>query len=678
MTVGVQASEVANMEAAIFEDLKGLFVLAAVFMLGWFSCRPGSRLAGFAVRGIQGQVLTASTAKHICEDEEQYQAKPPSLLVSLKEAEFATSPKTVTDPWTNAVAVAIPIEDPLGAEVSSLVTPSSPDSVLAGVAAAECGAHGSAFELTAMDEQMHSFAERHDLSACQRLWRRWPAGLTPSSDTLAEVASAARCAAVSIADADFVLAVAERFGDVTLAETALCAGSRLCSAAWLAAAGARLYAAGVPETPEHAVAVARAYGRERRPDLAVDLWQAQSEMQSECGLDSSASVLPAAELYSAALEVCVGFGDFESALRLTKSACWHAPATSMGQAAFLALSRWLARRQDLHSAQECIRAAQRTGSVVDLATFRAVLKAAARNADMTQARAIFREMISTGLEPDFSTFAAMIRGYCSAGDMDQAMAYLHNMRQGGMSPDGPLFDSLLEGCAHRRLPDLAGQVLADMEAAGVRPSSATLAILVRLHAARGDLEEGLALYQELSQCHGLEPDSHTMGTLVCTCLTSGRHDLAMMAYQNLSSAGCRATARTFEDLIVSCLSYGDLDFAVRLLDEALCLTQPTQQEEDVTPEGAGTSIAQRKPRVFLEPKVIEDVLRLIGRRRLSKSLGMPLVMRLQAAGVMVPEHLAEAMLDCAQQPDQKLLSPLEQRCNERQSWCRSAPSAEPL
>lgn len=672
MTVGMQASEAANMEAAVFEDLKGMLVLVAVFMVGWLSCRPGSRLAGFAVRGIQGQVLTEKTAKKI-RDDEQYETKSSSPIVSLKEV------SEVPEPWAPAVAAAITVEGSLEAEVSSPATP-SPDCVLASVAAAECVAHGSAFELTAMDEQMRSFAERHDLPACQRLWRRWPAGLTPSSDTLAEVASAARCAALTIADADFVLAVAERFGDVPLAEAALCAGSHLCSAAWLAAAGARLYAAGVPETPEHSVALARAYGRERRPDLAVDLWQAQFALQTEGGFDSNTSVLPAAELYSAALEVCVGFGDFESALRLAKSANWHAPATNMGQAALLALSRWLARRQDLRPARECIRAVQRTGSVVDLSTFRALLKAAARNADMTQARATFCEMISTGLEPDFTTFTAMIRGYCAAGDMDQAMAYLHNMRQGGMSPDGPLFDSLLEGCAHRRLPGLAGQVLADMEAAGVRPSSATLAILVRLHAARGDLEKGLALHQELSQEHGLEPDSHALGTLVGTCLSSGRHDLALTAYQSMSSAGCRATARTFESLIISCLSYGDLDFAVRLVDEALCLRQPIQLEEGETAVGAGSSIAQQRPswRVFLEPKVIEDVLRLIGRRRLSKSLGVPLVMRLQAAGVAVPERLAEAMLSCSQQTDQKLLSPFEQRRKERQSWCRSALSEVPL
>eukprot|EP00419_Tripos_fusus_P026651 CAMPEP_0172717002 /NCGR_PEP_ID=MMETSP1074-20121228/70025_1 /TAXON_ID=2916 /ORGANISM="Ceratium fusus, Strain PA161109" /LENGTH=154 /DNA_ID=CAMNT_0013541825 /DNA_START=122 /DNA_END=583 /DNA_ORIENTATION=+ len=154
MTVGIQASEAANMEAAVFEDLKGLFVLAAVFMLGWLSCRPGSWLTGSAVKGIQGRVITSKTTKKICKDE-QYQAKPPSPPVSLKEAEFATSRKT--DPWIDAVAAGITVEDSMEAEVLSFVTPSSPDVVLAGVATAECGAHGSASELTAMDEQMHSF-----------------------------------------------------------------------------------------------------------------------------------------------------------------------------------------------------------------------------------------------------------------------------------------------------------------------------------------------------------------------------------------------------------------------------------------------------------------------------------------------------------------------------------------
>lgn len=460
------------------------------------------------------------------------------------------------------------------------------------------------------------------------------------------------------ADANSVLETALASGDAKIADAALSAGVRLCSSSWLTKAYSQLQAAGIPVMPERALDLIRVYGHERRADLAVDLWESHC---AELGLDPAdgeeTEPPPASELYGAALEACARAGDFDTAARAAGSTGWRVPSCRHGQAAFLALSRWFARRQDVGQALMCYQAVRDVSGNADLATHRAVLVASVRSADMAKADALFQDLMSSGITPDGATFSAMICGHCSAGNADEAMNYFHLLRQRGIIPTAPLFDAILDGCAWMNLPALMEQVLADMEAAGVRPSTTTLSILMRLHGMNRDTQQALTLFDELPKKHGLKLDGHAYGTLISVCLKNGVYDMAWNAFERMSAARLTAHARIYEHLIAASLRRGYLDNAVEVVDMALGLVK--QKDENALP----------MPRLRLQTKSIEDVLQLIGRRRQSARLGAPLVERLLAAGVELEESLVDALLRSAEsQAESTPCSELHRRRVERQTW----------
>lgn len=508
-----------------------------------------------------------------------------------------------------------------------------------------------------VDAQLRAAAAGMDLAACWSLYHSLPPRTRPSEAACASLAAAVESQASTPADADYALELAGASGHARLAEAALAAGARLRSAAWLARALARLYAAGLPRRPGHSVVLARAYGKEKRADLAVELWRREEEESSE---DTE-------ELYSAALEACVGTGDFEAATRLARGAEWRSPRNLPGQQALLALARWLARRQDVALARLCVSSVRSAGGTPDLATLRGLLTASARCADMAQARVLFEEIVSKGFTPDLRTYSAMIRGYCAIGSLEKALGHFDAMRALGVLPDTSTFDAMLDACASRNMLELTEKVLSDMEAARVPPSNMTLAILVRLYGTRGELEQALEIFEELPKRHGLEVSNHAHGALVAACLSAGRRDLALAAFRRMAEAGCRASARTFESLITSCVSHGDLEEAVQLVDDALALDSGAPADSS-----SGDEQPQAPPprRVLLDTAPVEDLLRLIGRRRQAKRLGVPLLNRLQAAGFTVSDRIGEALVRSAELGDGAPPSHLERRRAERQSWCQ--------
>lgn len=546
--------------------------------------------------------------------------------------------------------------------------------------AADSATHREIFELEDVDARLREAATRGDMSVCRQLWQSAAASCgatTLSSSTCAALESAIRRATVVAADADLALEAAVTSGHAGLGEAALMAGARARDSAWHANASKRLFAAGVPLSAERLVALARAHGREGRADLAADLWQKQCAAQGVClsGGDAghAAGLLPLPELYSAALEACATAGDFQSAARVAKSAGWVAPRSAAGQAALLALARWLAKHQGSSSARRCVTAIGRAGGKPDSATLKTVLAASARAGDMVQADELFRELAST-TAPDYATYSLMVRGFCAAGNIEEALQHFRAIRQHGLRPDAALFDSVLGACASRNLLSIAEEVLADMEASGVRPTSSTLAVLTRLHGARGALGRATEIFEELPRRHAFEPDARAYHALISACLDSGRLDLALSAFSRMSAAGCHATARTYEVLVTAALRNGDLDGAADLVEDALGL-QPLQppvgaadpaadaattmgHEQDGTETDLETPPSSPPPaprlplrqpqhlpqrRALLEQRVIEELLELAGRRREAARLGLPLLVKLQEAGVQVSERIAAAL-----------------------------------
>lgn len=417
--------------------------------------------------------------------------------------------------------------------------------------------------------------------------------------------------------------------------------------------GDKLESWGAANDPD--VELARVYGRERRADLAVDLLLDRSSvvggappLSTACATEGA----PAAALYGAVLEACALAGDMDSTARAAQAAGWRAPPCAGGQAALLALSRWQAQRRELSLAVQIFEGVRAAGGTADHATYHALLVAAVRSSDMGQAAALFRDMSRSGMEPDLGSYSAMIRGYCAAGDLEQAMMLFHMMRRRGMVPDAALFNAILDSCAWRNMPTLTEEILADMEVVGVLPSNATLSILLRLYGRGRDLPRALQIFEDMPKRHNFELNSSAYGTLISVCLGGGRVDLALENFERMAEANVLPNARTYEAVILGCLRHGNLDRAVELIDNAL-----------------GLGVARTGPaRAYVEPRVVEDVLTLIGRRRQARRLGAPLVRRLQEAGFEFCESMAQSILRSAEPGSELGASKFEKRRSERLAW----------
>lgn len=393
--------------------------------------------------------------------------------------------------------------------------------------------------------------------------------------------------------------------------------------------------------------LAKAYGQKGRPDLAADLWL-HAAKEASC-----ATTLPEPELYSTALEVCVDSFDFHSASRLARGACWQAPSSARGQAAFQCLARWLARRQDVLHATRCIEAVLHRGGHVGFATMQSLLIAYARSGQVEAAIKQLENISAAGFQPDTETFSAIIRSLCNAGEAGRAMSYLRKMLQSSLKPDIHLLNVVLEGGATNNSLPLVEDVMLTMKALSISPSNCTLAILVTFFSSRGDLELAISLFEDIPKKNKLEPDAQAFSALISACCRHGRTELAWESYKHMKAVGIKPGVLAVETLIQSCMRIGALNQAVDLVDEAIC-----------------QKASESSPRICIAKTLIEELLVLLGRRRKALHLGLPLVQRLLAAHLEVRENVAEAMLQAAIQ-EQALQTETHTRDRSYQGHSRS-------
>jgi len=221
----------------------------------------------------------------------------------------------------------------------------------------------------------------------------------------------------------------------------------------------------------------------------------------------------------------------------------------------------------------------------------------------------------------------MIRGLCNVGKVEEALAFVEKMRRDTIYLDAMLFDVLLEACVHQNYFKGAEQLLAQMKELGMQPSNATLATCIRLYSSRGELQRAMSIFDDMSREYHLQPNAYVYGALIAACVRCGKPDLAMCTHERMAAAGCMPSVRTYELLIQCCIQLGWTAKAVELLDAAL---------------GLGTESEDAVPRTpaFVDPKVVEDLLLLLARRKQASSLGVPLLKRLEEADFEFPERVA--------------------------------------
>merc|ERR1719199_867437 len=320
------------------------------------------------------------------------------------------------------------------------------------------------------------------------------------------------------------------------------------------------------------------------------------------------------------IDACVNNEDLEAATKLFAEMRTEIPNYSRGASVFGALVKGFAQRKEVHRAMEFYEEMRGDPMTCNLVTYNPLIDACARVGDVSKAAKLFKDMCERGVDPDLITYSTVIKAYAVQGDLEQAIQLFTLMRKRGIKPDAILFNSILDCCARKQMRTLAEQVLHDMEEANVAPSNFTLSILVKLYGRGGDVERALEICEAYPAKYGFEMNTTVYTCLMTTCITNNRLKEALELFKTMKGKkNALPDARAYTTIIEGCLRKGDLEAAVRLVDDAMCL--------DGAPGLSGGA-----PCVQLEAETIEHVLLGISRQQRSEELGAPLLARLRTAG----------------------------------------------
>jgi pentatricopeptide repeat protein len=337
-------------------------------------------------------------------------------------------------------------------------------------------------------------------------------------------------------------------------------------------------------------------------------------------LTEERKVTPSEEVFASMVDACLANGDLDGAVSVFSEMKQALPDFSRGAVVFSALVKACVQRKMAKLATEVYDEIKDVCTCSKV-TYNTLIDALVRQGEMDRATDLFRDMSLKSVTPDLITYSTLIKGHCVRGDLEQGLQLLGLMQRRGIAPDAILFNSILDGCAHKQMCSLTEMVLKDMEAAGIAPSNFTLSILVKLYGRCNDLEMAFKVVDTYPKKYGFDLNAQVYTCLMSACIANGELARAMAVYDRMTNSGCASDAKTYQTLLSGCLRHDDLDNAGRLVNDAL----------------------KRDPPLCLDREVVESVLFMAARRGRGADIGVPLLNRLQEAGVVISDRVSGAV-----------------------------------
>lgn len=276
-------------------------------------------------------------------------------------------------------------------------------------------------------------------------------------------------------------------------------------------------------------------------------------------------------------------------------------------------------------------------------SYNTVADAQARVGNTNAVRVLVDLMKEDNCTPDHVTHSIIVKAYCIAGDLDSAFSIFKTMqlphsesppRSGVGHRDGSVtiaFNTLLDGCIKHNKMELADQLLEQLESFGVQPTNFTLCILLKMCGRRRQLDRAMRAVESWPKRYHFTANSAVHTCLLSTCLKSNL-DKAFKVFEDVKWSG-GADAKVYGMLVTGCVRHGVLDRAVHLVEEAYGL----DRSDGVAP-GWG-----------LEPQVLEQLINALVSQGWGERVGLPLLRRLQVAGVTVSSRLLSQVMPEANQ-----------------------------
>lgn len=283
----------------------------------------------------------------------------------------------------------------------------------------------------------------------------------------------------------------------------------------------------------------------------------------------------------------------------------------------------------------------------NLVTLNTLIDACGRSGRMDQCAEIMEEMQnSPDMAPDRITYATLVKGFCLAGDIDQGIAVMESARRRGFPSDVIIYNTILDGCVQRDRFEQADEIFKRMINDDVKPSNFTLTVLIKRYGREGKVQKAFDIANSLPQQYGFPMNTQTCTCLVSCCLTNKQLPRALKIFEKMKKEGPAPDAHTYEKIITGCVRSGDAERACDLVQDAYGLHGPIGKmgNNGSFPSGAVTPGGNISRVSGLNPGVLERMVDQMTARGLAESHCIPLVHKLRAAGVKVPQRLVAATL----------------------------------
>jgi len=374
----------------------------------------------------------------------------------------------------------------------------------------------------------------------------------------------------------------------------------------------------------------KAYSSLKRIDEATALWREMTEVRA---------VEPNMISLGCITDALVVNDRLDEAVTLVDEWKGRVPLNTI---IYSTLIKGYAIRKDAKGALRVLDRMSAEGHAPNLVTINTVIDACCRAGALDECVKVFNSLPSLGMDADRITYSTVIKGFARDGDLDGAATFLRRMEAAGFRSDYTIFNVLIEAAAMRTRFDVADSCFEQMLKEGIAPSSYTLMILIKRHGREGNVAKAGELLETLPARYGFKVSANVYSAYITVCVQQNQLHLALKVYEKMKAEGPTPDAVTYDKLINGCTRSGQTEVACKLVLDAYGINGPFGAGQRGH-SGAPTPGGRASP-AGLDHGVLERLVEQLTQRGLSESHAIPLVQKLRAAHVPVPQGLVTATL----------------------------------
>eukprot|EP00427_Karlodinium_veneficum_P005469 CAMPEP_0169150546 /NCGR_PEP_ID=MMETSP1015-20121227/50257_1 /TAXON_ID=342587 /ORGANISM="Karlodinium micrum, Strain CCMP2283" /LENGTH=1020 /DNA_ID=CAMNT_0009219719 /DNA_START=9 /DNA_END=3071 /DNA_ORIENTATION=+ len=237
---------------------------------------------------------------------------------------------------------------------------------------------------------------------------------------------------------------------------------------------------------------------------------------------------------------------------------------------------------------------------------------------------LLKLMEADGLNPDNITKSIVAKSYCVSGEIEKAMDVFRTLPTGRGSNNVVIYNTILDGCVRHQRMELADELIAKIDEYSLTPSNFTLGIIVKMWGRRRKLQEAFAAVRNLPKKYGFTANGSVKTCLFFACLRNDAISQACEVFDDMRATKSRVDAKMFSALINNCARVGQLDKAVKLVDNACGLSSGRRE----LPRGEQ-----------LENSCLEQLMKSLSKQGEFQRLGAPLIQKMVDAKVPMSSQI---------------------------------------